>query len=226
MADTLTLDVAPRSATGKANKALRRSGSIPVHVFGHGIESQSLQADEKTLRHVIHQAGSSGLIGLKVDGQAYNVMVRKVQRHPVTGNVVHVDLYRVRMDQKTRVRLPLVFVGDAPAVTVLDGMLLHAVEAVNVEALPGDLPHQLEVDISVLTELDQALHISDLAMPANVTILDDPEQMVAKIQPPRRVEAEAGAEEAAAPEAATPAPAEAVAESEPGAEPKPATEAE
>ncbi|HLG70799.1 MAG TPA: 50S ribosomal protein L25 [Chloroflexota bacterium] len=223
MADTLTLDVAPRSAKGKANKALRRSGAVPVHVFGPGIDPQALQVEEKELRHVIHQAGASGLIKLAVDGQQHNVMVRGVQRHPVTGRLVHVDLFRVRMDVKTKVRLPLLFVGESPAVKVLDGVLLHAVEAVNVEALPGDLPHHLEVDVSVLTELDQALHVSDIAVPAAVTVLDDPEELVAKVQPPRKVEEEVAPAEEAAPETAAPeaeaAPAaEAEAPAEPAAE--------
>jgi len=216
MADTLTLEVAPRSAKGKANKALRRSGSVPVHVFGHGIESQGLQAEEKALRHVVHQAGASGLIDMQVEGKPQKVMVRKVQRHPVNGKLIHVDFYQVRMDTKTRVRLALVFVGEAPGVKLLDGTLLHAVEAINVEALPGDLPHHLEVDISVLEELDQALHIRDLAIPDKLTVLDDPDEMVAKIQPPRKVEEEVVAPEAAAPEGAegaeAPAGAEPVAE--------------
>ena len=216
MADTLTLEVAPRSAKGKANKALRRSGSVPVHVFGHGIESQGLQAEEKALRHVVHQAGASGLIDIQVEGQPQKVMVRKVQRHPVNGKLIHVDFYQVRMDTKTRVRLALVFVGEAPGVKLLDGTLLHAVEAINVEALPGDLPHHLEVDISVLEELDQALHIRDLAIPDKLTVLDDPDEMVAKIQPPRKVEEEVVAPEAAAPEGAEGA--EGAAEAETAAE--------
>ena len=201
----LTLEVAPRSAKGKANKALRRSGTVPVHVFGHGIESQGLQAEEKALRHIVHQAGASGLIDMQVEGKAQKVMVRKVQRHPVNGKLIHVDFYQVRMDTKTRVRLALLFVGEAPGVKLHDGTLLHGMEAINVEALPGDLPHHLEVDVSVLEELDQALHIRDLAMPDNVTALDDPEELVVKIQPPRKVEEVAVATGQAAPEGAAPA---------------------
>lgn len=220
---TLLLDAAPRSAKGKANKALRRSGLVPLHVFGYGIESKALEAEEKALRHVLHQAGNTGLIQLALDGHPQNVMVRHVQRHPVTGRLVHVDFYQVRMDVKTRVRLPLMFVGEAPAVKVLDGMLLHAIEALTVEALPGDLPHHLEVDVSVLTELDQALHVIDIVVPDTLTVLDDPEELVAKVQPPRKVEEALVAAEEAAPEGG--APAEAAAEEEPTAEAEPASEA-
>jgi len=201
MADTLTLDAAPRSAVGKANKALRRSGFVPVHVFGHGMESEALQAEEKTLRHVLHQAGGTGLIQMQLEGKSQNVLVRGVQRHPVNGKLIHVDLYRVRMDQKTRVRLPLVFVGESPAVKVLDGMLQHQIEAVQVEALPGDLPHNIEVDISVLEELEQSLFVRDLVVPPNVTVLDNPDDLIAKVQPPRKAE-EGLPEEAAAAEGA------------------------
>jgi large subunit ribosomal protein L25 len=205
MADTLTLDVAPRTAAGKANKALRRAGMIPVHLYGPGIDPHALQVEEKVLRHVIHQAGSTGLIKLAVDGKSENVMVRSVQRHPVTGRVLHVDFLRVRMDVKSRVRLPLHFVGEAPGVKVHDGVLLHQIEALNVEALPGDLPPYLEVDVSVLEEIDQALHVRDLIVPDTLTVLDDPEELIVKVQPPRKVEEEAVAEEEEAPEGAAPA---------------------
>ncbi|HEX6513581.1 MAG TPA: 50S ribosomal protein L25 [Chloroflexota bacterium] len=221
MADSLTLGVAPRSATGKANKALRRSGYVPVHVFGHGIESQSMQVEEKELRHVLHQAGSTGLIQLAVDGQRHNVMVRYVQRHPVTSKLIHVDLYQVRMDVKTRVRLPLLFVGEAPGVKVHDGVMIPQVDALNIEALPGDIPHHVEVDVSVLEELDQALHVRDLIVPDSVTVLDDPDELIVKIQPPRKVEEEAVVEEEAAAEEGA-APAEAAEEVQPTAEATPA----
>jgi len=222
MADTLTLDAAPRAATGKANKALRRSGYVPVHVFGAGIESKALQAEDRVLRHVIGRAGLTGLIKMDLDGKSENVMVRNVQRHPVTGQLIHVDLYKVRMDVKTKVRLPLVFVGDAPGVSVHDGVLLHSVEALQIEALPGDIPHSIEVDVSVLTELDQALHVRDIVVPGTLTVLDDPETLVVKVQPPRKVEEEVVAEEAEAAEAAAEGEAAAAAEA---AETQPTAEA-
>ncbi len=206
MADSQTLDVAPRRAKGKANKALRRSGFVPVHVYGPGIEPQAVQAEEKTLRNVIHQAGTTGLIKLGVDGKSENVMIRKVQRHPVSGKVLHVDFLRVRMDVKTRVRLPIQFVGEAPGVKVHDGVLLHQVEALNVEALPCDLPHHIEIDVSVLEELDQSLHVRDLVIPDKLTVLDDLDELIVKVQPPRKIEEEAVAEEEeAAAEGAAPA---------------------
>ncbi|SRR5581483_285839 len=206
MAETLTLEAAPRSATGKANKALRRSGRVPLHVYGHGIPSLALEADEKAVRHSLHQAGATGIIKLSAGGRAHNVMVRKVQRHPVTGSLIHVDLYQVRMDEKTRVRVPLTFVGEAPGVKIHDGILLHQIEAVQVEALPGDIPHSIEVDISILAELDQALHVRDLVTPAAVRIIDEAEEIVVKVQPPRKTEEVAAVEVA---EAAVPAAAEA-----------------
>lgn len=220
MADTLTLDAAPRSAAGKANKALRRTGIVPVHVFGHGITSMSLQVEEKTMRHVLHQAGGTSLIQMQLDGKAQNVMVRHVQRHPVTGKLIHVDLYQVRMDVKTRVRLPLIFIGESPGVKVHDGILSHQIEALQVEALPGDIPHGLEVDVSVLEELEQALYVRDIIVPDQLTVLDNPDELVIKVQPPRKVEEEAVVEEEAAAEEGA-APAEAAVETQPTAEAAP-----
>lgn len=211
MADRLTLDAAPRETLRKGNKALRREGTVPLHVFGHGVDSQSLQAPERELRHVLRQAGTSALIELTVDGKKDNVMVRHVQRHPVNGRLIHVDLLHVRMDQTIKARIPLVFVGEAEGVTLHDGVLQHLVEAVNVEGLPADLPHNIEVDISGLAELDATLHVRDLVAPGRITIIDDPEELVAKVQPPRKAEEaaapseEAAAEGAPAAEAAAPA---------------------
>ena len=185
MADLLTLETAARTATGKSNKALRRSGQVPLHVFGHGIESQNLEADEIALTKILHKAGSSGLIKLQVGGKAQNVLVRKVQRHPVNHRLIHVDLYQVQMDQKTRVRLPLVFVGDAPAVKMLDGMVQHHLDALNVEALPGDLPHNIEVDLSGLTELDQSLFVRDIRISDKLRVLEEPDELVVKVQATR-----------------------------------------
>jgi large subunit ribosomal protein L25 len=104
------------------------------------------------------------------------------------------------------VRLPIQFVGEAPGVKVHDGVLLHQVEALNVEALPGDLPHHIEIDVSVLEELDQSLHVRDLVIPDKLTVLDDLDELIVKVQPPRKIEEEAVAEEEeAAAEGAAPA---------------------
>ncbi|MHB8620951.1 MAG: 50S ribosomal protein L25 [Chloroflexota bacterium] len=202
MTNVLELEVAPRTAAGKANKALRRQGQVPVHVIGHGVNSMPLQADEKLLRRTLERAGGSSLVKLSGVGDARTVLVRAVQRHPVTGALIHVDFYQVRMDEKTVIQLPLAFVGEAPAVKTLGGTLMHAIEAVHLEALPGDLPRHIEVDLGVLVELEQAIHIKDLPIPVKARLLNDPEELVVKVMPPK-VSETAPASAAAPPEPST-----------------------
>ncbi len=194
MSETPTIEAKPRSALRKENKNLRRAGLIPLNMYGKGIESVPLEVDEKTFRHTLAHATASSLFRIVVDGKTSNVMLRNIQKHPVTGNVVHVDLLQVNMAQLMRMRLPVVFTGEAPAVKLKTGILQHLVDGLNVEGLPNDLPHNIAVDVSGLTEVDQGILVKDIAMAvgSNFRFLDDPEEMVVKIQATRGVEAEEG----------------------------------
>src|SRR5690606_14591952 len=142
---------------------------------------------------------------LKISGEreARPVVVQKVQRHPLTSKVLHTDFYQVSLREKMRADVPLVFVGTSEGVETYNGVLVKAIETVQVEALPLDLPSQIEVDITPLANLEDTLHVSDLNVPPSVTLLTDPEVVVAKVASPRiglemEEEAAAAAEEAAA----------------------------
>jgi len=223
MADT-QLIVDSREVTGKKVRSLRRQGIIPAHLYGRGTESLTLQASAPTITTLLRTTSPNAIISLQINGEQETrpVMLRGVQRHPVTDELIHVDFFQISLTEKLRADVPLMMSGEAPAVHIFSGVLLQSLDHVSVEALPLDVPSHIEVDVSVLETLDSALFVRDLPVPSNVEMLTDQDQVVAKVEPPRiaaEIEAEAAAVEAAA-------AAEAAEEAVPAAEAAPAAEAE
>ncbi len=202
--DKLELKVANRGILGKKVKHLRRQGITPVHVFGHGIESLALQCEARELERVLGQAGQTRLINLKLakEKRPRTVVVREFNRDWRKGELVHVDFYQVRMEEKIRVEVPVVLLGEAPALKPKEHMLDHELGTFTVECLPAKIPNNLEVDISSLTELDQAIRVKDITLDKDITVLNNPDLVVAKIsfRPVEKVEEEV-VEEAVAAEA-------------------------
>jgi large subunit ribosomal protein L25 len=214
MAD-VQLSVDPREVTGKKVKSLRRQGIIPAHLYGRGTDSLALQAPQQAVTHLLRTAGRNAIIDLQIGGepQARPVVLRSVQRDPVSGELVHLDFFQVSLTEKMKVGVPLVLVGEAPAVSVFGGVLLQSLDHLNIEALPTDVPQHVEIDVSHLDALDSALFVRDLPIPSGVHVLDDPGLVVAKVAAPRlAVEVEKAAEEEEAAAAAEGAPAEAAPE--------------
>ena len=197
--ERLELEVSKREITGKKVRFLRREGIIPVSLYGHGIDSTALQVDAKRLKQMLVQAGKTDLISLKLTDSTKKVLVRDVQKNPLTDEVLHVDFYHVKMTERISAEVPLAFIGDAPALKNRDTSLLRLIDSLTVEALPDALPHSLEVDISTLEQTDQAIYVKDIHLGDGVTLLGDPEQMVIKVTEARRgleaEEAEAGVKE-------------------------------
>ena len=186
MAET-TLAVDPRSVTGKKVKALRREGIVPAHLYGKETDSLALQAQSDDVINVIKSAGRNAIINLEISGEdeARAVVLRGVQQHPITDELLHVDFFQISLTEKLTADVPIVVVGEAPAVGVYGGVLLQSLDHVLVEALPRDIPQSLEVDISILEELEDSIFVRDLKMPDDVTILTTPDQVVVKVSPPK-----------------------------------------
>lgn len=181
--DQLELNVEKRTVVGKQVKQLRNKGMVPAVVFGHEIGSLAIQVPEKALRLVLSRAGMNRLIALKVPGQRKPTLalVRDVQRDVLKGTVIHVDLQAVVMTEKIRTTVPVHLVNDSPAVLTGIGMLLHDLDEIEIECLPGDLISHIDVDLSLLKDLDDAVYVKDLQSPPAVTILNDPEDMVVHV---------------------------------------------
>lgn len=211
----VNLKVAKRTVFGKKLKALRREGILPGNVYGKDIESTAVQLPVKEFQTVYDEVGSSGVVYLDLDGSSRPVLIHALAYDYVNNQPLHADFFQVNLKEKVKTMVPLHVVGEAAAVTEKIGMLMTPVSEVEVEALPTDLPEHLEIDVTSLAEVGQHLKISDVQKPAEVEILNDPEQVVASIaelvseEAEEQAAAEAAAAEAAATEGETPAAEEA-----------------
>ncbi len=219
MADQVTLEVQRRQITGKKVRRLRRAGIIPANIYGRGSESMPIQLNALEFTRFLKAHGPTTILRLTVgNGDGNAAVVRHVQREPATGAIQHVDFMHIEMTEPIRARIPIRIDGEAPAVKSDDGILLHLLESIEVEALPADLPESITVDVTPLAELNQSLHVSDLHVPTSVTVLTDADELIVKIERPRViVEPTEAAPEAPAPEAE--APSAVSVEGEPSAEP-------
>ncbi|MDE2838508.1 MAG: 50S ribosomal protein L25 [Chloroflexota bacterium] len=200
--DEVRLAAEERVALGKKVKALRRSGVTPIHVYGSGGPSLSLQSDTYDLVHALGVVGQTSPMTVQVGGDEHFVMVQHVQRHPVSERLLHVDLLRVSRTQRIHASVPLHFEGEASGARAAGATLSEDLHELEVEALPTDIPHSITVDLSALSEPDSVVHAGDLALPAGVTMVTDPGAYVARIIVHAAVaEEEEEAAEEAAPEA-------------------------
>jgi large subunit ribosomal protein L25 len=185
--DAVTLDAAPRNALGRKVKALRRAGATPLHLYGKGMPSQALQGDSATVAKVVGQVGHHMPLYIKLDGvkDQQLVFVREIQRHPITNRILHVDLFRVDVTQRVSGEIPITLIGEAPATRSHGGVLMQSLRHLSVECLPMDMPERMEVDISILEELEQGIRVSDLTPAPGLTILADPEELIVKVGTPR-----------------------------------------
>lgn len=181
--DEIELTVNKREIMGKKVRFLRRQGITPLHLFGSDVESAALQCETVELRSVLAEAGRTRLINLRLDKERKSrpVVVREVQREPRTGGLLHVDFYQVKMAELVRVEVPIVLVGEAPALKLKENMLAHELNTLTVECLPANMPASIELDVSSLTEAEQAIRVRDVELDKEVTVLNDPEVMLVKI---------------------------------------------
>ena len=206
----LKIKASQRYVVGKKTRFLRREGTTPTHLFGHGIKSLPLQCDTAKLQQIIAQAGMTRLIALDVEGDKHprSVFIREIQREPCSGELLHVDFYQVKRTEKIRVDVPIILIGEAPAMKEKGRTLTHSLTSLGVESLPDKLPPQIEVDLSPLVEVEDAIFVRDIALSPDVTVITDPDQMVVRVSEARVME-EVVAEEVPAEELAEEVEAEA-----------------
>lgn len=202
--------LAVQAREDKTPRALRRDGLVPATLYGPGQDSESVQVNAKEFSR-LPAAAYSHMIELDFGTkQKVNAVIRHVQRRNINHNLMHVEFYRVRLDRKLTLSVPLKFVGTSQAV-VKGGQLQENFQEAEIESLPGDIPDFLEVDLSLITEIEGAIHFSDLKVSDKIKILNPADEIVAKVVAPRAV-AEGGAPAAgseSAPAAAAEAPAQA-----------------
>ena len=178
----LTLTATKREETGKRSKRLIASGTLPAVVYGPKQESLSISIPEKAFENVLKEAGESSVVELSgVTSSPLQVLIHEVDRDPVTNTPRHADFYAIEKGAKVEVEVPLVFVGESPAVKA-GANLVKVLHELKIEADPANLPHDISVDISTLVEVGSHILVQDLKIPANVQVLEEAEQVVALIQ--------------------------------------------
>lgn len=209
MAKQVELAISPREVTGKATKRLRKVGVIPANIFGRGEPSQSVQVERTAFEDLRRHHNATGVISLKsADAKkGQTALIRHVQHDPRTGRVLHIDFFRVSLSDRITAKIPLHLDGVAPGVKVEGGVLLHLVDALEVECTASDIVESLELDISSMENIGDIIHAKDVPLPANYTLITDADEAVVKVMPPRieKVEEVAEALAEAAPAEAAPA---------------------
>jgi large subunit ribosomal protein L25 len=183
MMEEIVLNMEPRTVVGKQVKALRREGNVPAVLYSRRGEPVILQANNRELLRVLQRAGGSRLVKLNIAGakDAPMALVREVQREPIKGSVLHVDFFGVSMTEAIKVEIPIRYEGASPAVTRNEGVLIHSMDAIEIECLPGDLIDAVSIDVSKLEKVGDVIRVSDLQVPAAVKLLADPEATVARV---------------------------------------------
>jgi len=186
----ISLSAKKREVLGKKVETLREEGLIPAVLYGPGSDPIVLTVFKKEFDLAYKEAGESSLLSLVVGEDTTPVLIRDVQRHPLSGNLIHIDFYQPRLDVKIKIMVPLSFQGEAPAVKDFEGTLLQNMHEVEVSALPQELPSEITVDVSVLKTLEDRVLVENLQVDSKVEMIAEKDWIVAQVVPVENVEEE------------------------------------
>lgn len=180
--DQIVINAQQRKLTGKKVAQLRRNGILPGVLYGRRLEKPiAIQMDYHTTSLLAQKLTSSTLVTLSLDGKEYNAIVRDRQRDVIFGRLTHLDFLAVVMDEVLRAAVSIELVGEAPVLKTVDAVITQAVNSLELEALPADLPERIEVDISGLETPDDVITVKDLKLGDKVTVLTDPEEVIVSV---------------------------------------------
>ena len=183
------LKASDRNISGRKVKTLRNQGVLPANVYGKKVKSRSVQVDLKEFVVLYKEVGETGLFDLAIEKESLPVLVHNVQSNPKTGDFIHVDFLQVDLKVKITAEVPVELTGESVASKQGIGTAVQQLNAVEVEALPGDFPEKFEVDVTDLAEVDQAIYVKDLKIDSNkITMVTDIESIVVKVEPPQKEE--------------------------------------
>lgn len=175
-------------------KIMRAEGRLPAVFYGGKIKSTPISINTFEFKKVWKEAGESSVVNISADGENIDVLIHEVAQHPVTDEPIHVDFYTIDKTKKVTVSVPLEFVGESPAVKNLGGILIKVLHELEIEGLPDNLPHNIDVNLELLTGLDSHIAIADISLPEGVTATADLKEAVASITEQKEEEEETPAE--------------------------------
>lgn len=181
--EKINLTVEPRTILGKKIKKLRKDGTLPANLFGKDMKSKAIQLPTKDFRKSYKEAGETGIVELKLEGDIYPVLIHAVQYDPVTGEVIHANFHRVNLKEKITANVPIKLEGESSAEKTGVGLILQTLDEIEVESLPTDIPHEVIVDISTLSEVGQTISVKELKIDkGKVEVKNEPEEVVVSVQ--------------------------------------------
>ena len=180
-----------REKLGKKVKSLRLQGLIPAELYGHGVKNLHLAVSAREFLKVFKEAGENTIVNLQIQGGEKPVLIHEIKTNYLSGEIDHIDFYEVRLYEKIKARIPLEFTGEAPAQKSKGGVLNKAMSEIEVEALPGDLPHRFTLSLESLDDLNKSLYVKDIKVSPNVRILVDPETVIVTVTEPAKEEEKA-----------------------------------
>ena len=188
----LTLSAKIRKIQGKKVKTLRAKGVLPVVLYGPKIKNENLEVSLKEFEKILNEAGESTLISLETEGKKEKnlVLIHEIKFDPMSGVPTHADFYQPILTEEIQVKIPLIIEGEAPAVKNLGGTLVKNISEIEVRALPQHLPKEIKINVGGLETFEDKVLIKDLILPEGVKILRSPEEIIARVAPPEKVEEE------------------------------------
>lgn len=186
----ISLKAKLREIIGKKVSELREKGILPAVLYGPKIKNQPIEVNLPEFKKIFKEAGESSLISLEVGSKKYSVLVHELKRDTLSGEPIHVDFYQPILTEETEATVPLIFEGEPSAVKDLGGTLIKEIQEVTVIALPEKLPHEIKVNVESLKTFEDEILIKDLQLPPDVRIDREPDELVAAVLPPEKVEEE------------------------------------
>jgi large subunit ribosomal protein L25 len=179
--EEIVLQASHREIVGKQVKLLRKEGKLPAIIYGKGISPIPISFDHRIVSRILATVTTSNLVVVDLGDSQHTTLVRERQRHPVSGNLLHIDFQEVSLTETLRTSVMIELKGESPAVKNFNGVVVTGIETLEVECLPQDLPERIVVDISILAEIGDSIFIRDIPVPPKVEFLTDPDEMLVLI---------------------------------------------
>jgi len=176
----INLNANIRESSLKPN-VLRASGLIPAEIYSKGFNNLHITVSAKEFSKVFEKAGENTVVDLLVGKNTYSVLIHDYQKHPISDQFLAVDFLQIRLDVKITAPIPLVFIGESPAVKEMEGILVKSMDKIEVEALPSNLPHEIEINISAIKEIDGSIYVRDIPASDNYKIITDLDTVIATV---------------------------------------------
>lgn len=188
--DKIVLSATRRDVIGKKVKVLRNEGKLPAVIYGKNVDSLPILLDLRETTKLLRGASRSSVLTIDVEGEEFNALVRERQREVLSGQYLHIDFLAISLTETVRTLVNIVLEGDAPAVEHFEAILISGLDRVEVESLPGDLPENIVVDVSMIESIGDGVYVKDLILSEGVEILENPEDMIVVATAPTLVEEE------------------------------------